>query len=102
MTNARVKRVIIDTGNSIDILYFDTFQKLKLLTDNVTPMTSSLMRFTSDSISSCEIINMYVTIEDEPYSKTILAKFMVMDIPLEYNAIIGSPTLNILKVAMST
>lgn len=30
MINAQIKRVMIDTGNSTNILYFDAFQKLKL------------------------------------------------------------------------
>lgn len=52
-------------------------------------MTSSLIRFTSDSISPLETINIYVTFEDKPYSKTILTKFMMVDILSVYNAIIG-------------
>lgn len=40
--NARVKRVIIDIDSFVDILYFDTFQKLVLLTNDLTPITSSL------------------------------------------------------------
>ena len=31
MINAQMKRVMIDTSNSANIVYFDTFQKLKLL-----------------------------------------------------------------------
>lgn len=43
MINAQVKRVMIDACNFVDIPYFDTFQKLGLLTNNLTPITSSLI-----------------------------------------------------------
>lgn len=49
MTNARVKGVIIITSTSNNILYFNTFQRLGLSANDLIPMTSSLMGFTSDS-----------------------------------------------------
>ncbi|RWW44322.1 hypothetical protein BHE74_00049919 [Ensete ventricosum] len=36
IANARVKRIMIDTGNSIDILYFDTFLKLGMTNRDLT------------------------------------------------------------------
>ncbi|RZR95563.1 hypothetical protein BHM03_00024423 [Ensete ventricosum] len=40
MANAYVKRVMIDTESSIDILYFDTFQKLGLTHRDIATLTS--------------------------------------------------------------
>lgn len=101
MINARVKRVMIDTSGSTDILYFDAFQKFRLLTNGLTPMTSSLTRLTSDSILPLGTVNLYVTFECMAYSKIISSKFIVVDIPLAYNAIIGQPTLNKLRAMVS-
>ncbi|RRT55922.1 hypothetical protein B296_00015176 [Ensete ventricosum] len=42
MANAYVKRVMIDTGSSVDILYFDAFQKLGLTDKNLVTLTSTL------------------------------------------------------------
>lgn len=52
-------------------------------------MTSLLMGIISDSISSIEIVNIYITFGDEACFKIVITKFMVVDIPLVYNAIIG-------------
>lgn len=68
MINARVKRVMIDTCNFISIFYFDAFQKLKLSTNDINPMTSSLAGFSSDYISPLKIMNLYIIFRDEPYS----------------------------------
>lgn len=89
MINAKVKRIMIDIDNSIDILYFDAFKKLELSTNYLTLITSLLMGFTSDSISSPRIMNLYVIFGDEACSKTLLAKFIVVNIFATYNMIIG-------------
>lgn len=52
-------------------------------------MTCSLMWFTSDSILLCWIVNLHITFKYKNCSKIILAKFMMMDIPLTYNVIIS-------------
>ncbi|RWW28985.1 hypothetical protein GW17_00006528 [Ensete ventricosum] len=46
IANAQVKRVMIDTESSTDILYFYVFQKLGLTTVNLSPMNSILIEFT--------------------------------------------------------
>ncbi|RZS25565.1 hypothetical protein BHM03_00058786 [Ensete ventricosum] len=51
MTNTYVKRVMIDTGSSTDILYFDAFQRLGLADRDLTAITSTLTGFTGDSVS---------------------------------------------------
>nr|XP_009392647.1 PREDICTED: uncharacterized protein LOC103978542 [Musa acuminata subsp. malaccensis] len=42
ITNAQVKRIMVDTGSSADILYLDVFQKLGLSRDALVPMNSAL------------------------------------------------------------
>ncbi|RWW34196.1 hypothetical protein GW17_00001037 [Ensete ventricosum] len=51
MANAYVKRVMIDTGSSADILYFDAFQKLGLTDKDLVTLTSTLTGFTGDFVS---------------------------------------------------
>nr|XP_009387003.1 PREDICTED: uncharacterized protein LOC103974013 [Musa acuminata subsp. malaccensis] len=51
IANARVKRVMVDTRSSADVLYFDTFKRLDLTEGDLTPVASALIGFTGDSIS---------------------------------------------------
>lgn len=83
MINARGKRVMINICSLADIL--DAFKKLGLITNDLNPMSCSLTGFTGNTISPLSIINLHVTFEDELHSKTVLAKFMVVDIPSIYN-----------------
>ncbi|KAJ8470141.1 hypothetical protein OPV22_024484 [Ensete ventricosum] len=102
MANAYVKRVMIDTGSSADVLYFDAFQRLRLTDLDLTPLTSTLTGFTGDSISPMGTTTIPVTFGGELRSKTLLVSFMVVKLPSAYNAIIGRPTLNRLRAVVST
>ncbi|XP_064994005.1 uncharacterized protein LOC135630767 [Musa acuminata AAA Group] len=102
IANARVKRVMVDTGSSTDMLYLDAFKKLGLTNEDLTPMNSVLTGFTGDSISPLETTSLLVTIGEEPRTKTTTNTFMVVDLPLSYSAILGHPMLNKLKAMVST
>ncbi|RWW12676.1 hypothetical protein GW17_00023642 [Ensete ventricosum] len=54
VTNTHVKMVMVDTRSSVDVLYLDAFQKLGLTTSNLSLMSFTLTRFTSDSITPWE------------------------------------------------
>ncbi|RWW49265.1 hypothetical protein BHE74_00044596 [Ensete ventricosum] len=72
MANARVKRVMIDTGSSADILYLDAFQKLGLTDKDLVSLTSALTGFTGDSVSPLGATTIPVTFGEEPKSKTLM------------------------------
>lgn len=48
-----------------------------------------------------KIVNLHITFEDEACTKTILGKFMMVDLPLAYNVIIDRPTPNRLRALVS-
>ncbi|RWW36791.1 hypothetical protein BHE74_00058158 [Ensete ventricosum] len=102
MANAYVKRVMIDTKSSTDILYFDAFQKLGLTDKYLVTLTSTLTGFTGDFVSPVGVIAIPVTFGRESRSKTLMVSFMVVKLSSAYNAIIGRPTLNRLKTVVST
>ena len=101
MINALGKRVMIDICSSIDILYFNAFQKLGLSANNLSPIESSLMVFMGDFIYPLGTISLHITFDEEPCSKIVMTKFIVVKILLAYNVIIGQPTLNRLNAMMT-
>ncbi|RRT76595.1 hypothetical protein B296_00004599 [Ensete ventricosum] len=102
IANARVRRIMIDTGSSIDILYLDAFHKLGMTNRDLIPMTSTLIGFTGDVITLVGVATLPVTFDDEPRTKTFMVPFMMVDLPSAYNVIIGRPILNKLRVVVST
>ncbi|XP_009388112.2 uncharacterized protein LOC103974935 [Musa acuminata AAA Group] len=100
--NARVKRVMVDTRSSADVLYFDAFERLGLTQGDLTPVMSALTAFIGDSISLLGTTMLPITIGEEPRAKTIMTTFMVVDLPSAYNVILGRPTLNRIQVVVST
>ncbi|XP_065017199.1 uncharacterized protein LOC103991833 [Musa acuminata AAA Group] len=89
IANAQVKRIMVDTGSFIDILYFAAFRKLSLTKEDLTPMLSALTRFTSDSISPLDTTILPVTLAEESKSKTIMVTFMVVELLNKFKAIIS-------------
>nr|XP_009396906.1 PREDICTED: uncharacterized protein LOC103981877 [Musa acuminata subsp. malaccensis] len=102
VANAQVRRIMVDTGSSADILYFDSFQKLDLARENMKPISSALTGFTRDSISPLRAITLPLTLGAPPRSKTVMTTFLVVDLPTAYNAILGRPTLNKVRAVVST
>ncbi|XP_065050246.1 uncharacterized protein LOC135680292 [Musa acuminata AAA Group] len=102
IANAQVRRIMVDTGSSADILYYDVFQKLGLARENMKPMCSVLTGFTGDSISPLGAITLPLTLGAPPRSKTVMTTFLVVDLPTTYNAILGRPTLNKVRAVVLT
>ncbi|RZS16052.1 hypothetical protein BHM03_00047994 [Ensete ventricosum] len=93
---------MIDIGSYANILYFDAFKKLNMTKRNLTPMTSILIGFTGDAITPICVATLPMTFDDEPRTKTLMVPFKVVELPSAYNVIIGRPTLNKLRVVISS
>nr|XP_009402072.1 PREDICTED: uncharacterized protein LOC103985945 [Musa acuminata subsp. malaccensis] len=66
VANAQVRRIMIDTGSSADVLYMDAFQKLGLTKESLKPICSALMGFTGDSISPLGAVTLPLTLGAPP------------------------------------
>jgi len=51
IVNANVSPILIDQGNSVDILSYEAFQKMKFCDANLLPHDTTLVIFTSDRIN---------------------------------------------------
>nr|XP_009409681.1 PREDICTED: uncharacterized protein LOC103991866 [Musa acuminata subsp. malaccensis] len=101
VANAQVRKIMVDTESSVDILYFDAFQKLGLARENMRSMCSALTGFTRDSISPLGAITLPLTLGTPPRLKTVMTTFLVVDLPTAYNAILGRSTLNKVRAVVS-
>jgi len=102
LENYVAKKVPIDQGNSVDILYWTTYQKLQLPTIAMVPYDEPIYGFYWEKVSTCGYIDLHTVFRDGTQTKTIPIFFLVVDAPTSYNVLLGRPSLNTLGAVVST
>nr|XP_027095930.1 uncharacterized protein LOC113715828 [Coffea arabica] len=100
--NYIVKKVYVDPRSSVDVLYYRTFESLKLIRAQLTPVKTPLMGFGGHVVHSEGMVSLMVTIDRNPRCRTVPVSFAVVKIDSLYNMLIGQPTLNALRTVYST
>ncbi|KAJ3698137.1 hypothetical protein LUZ61_001842 [Rhynchospora tenuis] len=98
----RVKRILVDTGSSADVLYFDALKQLNLATFPLTPMHTPLVGFAGDRVVPLGTIELDVVFGESPRDVSTKIKFIVVNAPSAYNAILGRKSLNSIGAIAST
>ena len=96
------KRVLVNNGSSVDIIYLSAFQQLKVDPKRLRPFESPLVSFSGDKVYPRGIVTLTVTAGLHPLQVINKHNFLVVNSPSSYNVIIGRPTLNHWKVVTST
>ncbi|GAV57381.1 hypothetical protein CFOL_v3_00918, partial [Cephalotus follicularis] len=92
-----MKRILLDSGSSTDILYKHAFDQLRIPADQLKPVKTPLVGFTGEMIHPLGSINLSVVAGTAPRQTQVEMTFLVVDTPSPYNAIIGRPGLNLLE-----
>ena len=88
------KRVLVDNGSSADILYYPTFQQIRLERDQLHPVNSPFVGFGGTKVQPVGTITLPVVVGAYPQQVTKDVNFLLVNCSSSYNAIIGRPTLN--------
>jgi len=103
MANTDVRRVLVDTRASCDIMYTSLFKTLQLTEKNPSPYVGGeLYGFNGSSTQPWGYVQLLVTFDKGEAKKTITVPFLVIDCPSLYNCIIGRTRLAQLGAACST
>ena len=100
--NYAVKKVLVDQGSSVDILYWATYQKLQLSDTAMVPYDEPIYGFSSEQVSTRGYINLHTVFRDGTQTKTIPIHFLIIDAPTSYNVLLGRPSLNTLGAVVFT
>jgi hypothetical protein len=82
-------------------MFWSFFDKMGLGSKDLIPHKGSLIGFTGDTITPKGYVDLKVCFRKKFDAKTIPVRFIVVDFPSAYNAIIGRPMLNSLGVIVS-
>ena len=93
-----VKRVMVDQGNAVEIMYPDLYRRLSLRVEDIMPYSSPLMSFEGKVI----ILKGQIRLPVQTGSKTVEVDFIVMDAYSPYTAIVARPWLHTLRAVSST
>ncbi|KAJ9183387.1 hypothetical protein P3X46_007249 [Hevea brasiliensis] len=89
-----VRRVLIDTGSLVNLITLEVYEKLGLKRTDLTKVVFPLVRLGDKTVLVTRTINLIAILGNEVHKHTIYVEFIVVDIPLSYNAILGQPILN--------
>ena len=66
MANNNVYGILVDNGSSVDILYYQAFQRMGLRDNDLRPSPNPIYRFTGDSVVPVGVITLPLTIGEYP------------------------------------
>lgn len=88
--NCRVKRVLVDTGATKNILYYKCFQEMGMSHHHMKSSNMVLEGFTAHKIGVKGRVRIRVTLNTDDKERSEEIKFYVVDIDSPYNAILGT------------
>ncbi|XP_010694408.1 uncharacterized protein LOC104907211 [Beta vulgaris subsp. vulgaris] len=99
--NLRVRRILIDTESSTDIISPDCLSRLKFNENDLVPVHHPIIRF-GGVIHPMGTVTLPVMVGEKEASRTLFVKFLVVRDLTAYNVIRGRPTLNHIKTVIVT
>ncbi|KAL2226710.1 UNVERIFIED_CONTAM: Retrovirus-related Pol polyprotein from transposon [Sesamum indicum] len=102
IANFIVHKVLIDSGSSTDIIFKSVVDKMGLENARMEPVKTPLVEFRGSELASLGMIELPVSIGEEPKRKKLMVKFLVVDTPFAYNVILGRSGLNSFRAIIST
>ena len=93
-----VRRILVDTGSSVEVMYYDLFKQLKLPRDQLKPARAPLVGFNAQPHWPLGTLSL----KTRAGSQELMTEFVVVDIPSPYNAIVGRDWLHRMKGVAST
>ncbi|XP_068466518.1 uncharacterized protein [Phaseolus vulgaris] len=98
----KVHRVLVDQGSSADVMFWLTFNKLRLSPDLLKPYTGCLYGFADNQVEVRGYLELRTTFTDGAASRTESIWYLVVNANSAYNILLGRPALNRLRAVSST
>src|SRR3954469_4793692 len=98
-----MRRILVDQGSSVDIMYSQLFKTLQLNDNHLTPYVGSDLQGFNDTVTKpWGFVELIVSIGSAETTRVVKVQFLVIDCPSIYQCILGCPTLAELIAVPST
>ncbi|KAL0445763.1 UNVERIFIED_CONTAM: hypothetical protein Slati_1704200 [Sesamum latifolium] len=94
LANYEVGCIFIDSGSSANILFGEAYDQMQLGDIPLEKVNTSLYGFAGEVVHPRGMILLPLILGTGHTRRTCMLKFLVVDLPSAYNAILGRPTLN--------
>ncbi|CAA0818995.1 Unknown protein, partial [Striga hermonthica] len=98
-----VKRVFIDTGSSVDVMFYDCFVQInRELNVELKPVATALYGFNGGEVMPMGEVTLSVALGKGATRKVRMVRFVVVRAESSYNIIMGRTSLNVFQAVVST
>ena len=97
VVNNLIHQLLVDSGSTVNTLYWCAYQKIGLRRADLTSITSPPYRFTSDSVIPERTIKLAVTLGEPPQAAIVVIDFLTVKCPSSFNGVLGRPLIKALK-----
>jgi len=97
-----IAKVLVDQGSSVDILYWETFKKMRISKTEIQPYDEQIMGFSGERVDTKGYIDLFTTFGDDSLRKTINIRYLLVNANTSYNILLGRPFINCLKAIVFT
>ena len=95
-----VRQILVDTGISVDIIILECFKKMQYTEKDLETVRVPLVGFGRHTTYSLGTKKLSVRVGDKDNSRTVDVNFLVVDILMAYNVILGRSTLGVIKAVI--
>ncbi|KAL0329161.1 UNVERIFIED_CONTAM: hypothetical protein Sradi_4902800 [Sesamum radiatum] len=102
LANFLVKKVLVDSGSSTDIIFYNAFVQLGIDNAQLRKVNTLLTGCSGEMIEPLGEVMLPLSLGSLPKRSTKMVKFIVIKAPSAYNIILGRPSLNLFRAIAST